>query len=93
MTHISLARWMSGECLAPVVGCIATCLPNGYGQKAVTMVSPVDIPPLLPVLPEDQKRSCAYLAEHGRAPLDTMRATVRGATTLPRLHACSGTGT
>ncbi|MCA9829781.1 MAG: primosomal protein N' [Dehalococcoidia bacterium] len=80
-THISLARWMSGEYLAPLWECIATCLPNGYGQKAVTMVSPVDIPPLLPVYPEDQK-ILAYLARHGRTPLDTLRATVRGATTL-----------
>jgi hypothetical protein len=27
----------------------------GYGQKAVTRVSPVDIPPLLPVYPKDQR--------------------------------------
>lgn len=79
--HISLARWMSREYLAPLWECVATCLPHGYGQKAVTMVSPVDIPPLLPVYPQDQ-RILAYLAEHGRVPLDTLRSSVPGATTV-----------
>ena len=80
-THIALARWMSREYLAPLWECVATCLPHGYGQKAVTMVSPVDIPPLLPVYPEDQK-ILAFLGRHGRVPLDTLRGSVPGATTV-----------
>ena len=51
--HIELARWISAEYLAPLWDCLACCLPSGYGQKAVTMVSPVDIPPLLPIYPKD----------------------------------------
>jgi primosomal protein N' (replication factor Y) len=73
--HIELARWMSGEYLAPLWECVACCLPSGYGQKAVTMVSPVDIPPLLPVYPKDQ-RILQYIAEHGRVSIDALRGAV-----------------
>lgn len=73
--HIELARWMSAEYLAPLWECVACCLPSGYGQKAVTMVSPVDIPPLLPVYPKDQ-RILQYIAEHGRVSIDALREAV-----------------
>src|SRR5512135_3132845 len=43
--HAQLARWMSATYLAPLWDCVAVCLPSGYGQKSVTMVSPVDVPP------------------------------------------------
>ena len=52
--HIALAEWMSEEYLAPLWDCVACCLPAGYGQRPVTMVSPVEIPPLLPVYPKGQ---------------------------------------
>lgn len=85
--HIELARWMSGEYLAPLWECIACCLPSGYGQKPVTMVSPVDIPPLLPVYPKDQ-RILQHIAEHGRVTLESLREAVGQVTmtTLERLQ-------
>lgn len=73
--HIALARWMSNEYLAPLWDCVASCLPPGYGQKAVTMVSPVDLPPLLPVYPKDQK-ILQYIAANGRVTLDALREAV-----------------
>lgn len=73
--HIALARWMSEEYLAPLWDCIACCLPSGYGQKAVTMVSPVDVPPLLPVYPKDQK-VLQYIAANGRVSVEALREAV-----------------
>ena len=73
--HIELARWMSNEYLAPLWECIATCLPSGYGQKAVTMVSPVDVPPLLPVYPKDQK-ILQFIAANGRVSVETLKDAV-----------------
>ncbi len=83
-THRGLARWMSQQYLAPLWDCIATCLPSGFGQKPVTMVSPVDVPPLLPVNPVD-RRILRHIAEHGRTPLDTLREAA-GNVTVPRLQ-------
>ena len=73
--HIELATWMANEYLAPLWECVATCLPSGYGQKAVTMVSPVDVPPLLPVYPKDQK-ILQFIAEHGRVSVDALKDAV-----------------
>ncbi|MCC6268323.1 MAG: primosomal protein N' [Dehalococcoidia bacterium] len=73
--HIALARWMSDEYLAPLWDCVACCLPSGYGQKAVTMVSPVDIPPLLPAYPKDQ-RILQYIAANGRVSIEALREAV-----------------
>jgi primosomal protein N' (replication factor Y) len=73
--HIALARWLSREYMAPIWDCVACCLPSGYGQKAVTMVSPVDVPPLLPVYPKDQ-RILQHIAEHGRVSLESLRESV-----------------
>ncbi|MDZ7728557.1 MAG: primosomal protein N' [Dehalococcoidia bacterium] len=73
--HIGIARWMSERYLAPLWDCIATCLPPGYGQRPVTMVSPVEIPALLPVQRRDQK-ILGYLAEHGRLTLESLREAV-----------------
>ena len=70
--HRELARWLSGRYLAPLWECVATCLPSGYGQRSVTVVSPVDLPLLLPSEPADQ-RVLRYLAEHGQTALDTLR--------------------
>src|SRR5437868_6513048 len=53
--HIELGRWLAETYLAPLWECLRLCLPHGYGQKSVTMVSPVEIPPLLPVYPQDQR--------------------------------------
>jgi primosomal protein N' (replication factor Y) len=85
--HLDLARWMSTEYLAPLWDCVACCLPSGYGQKAVTMVSPVDIPPLLPVYPKDQ-RILQFIAQHGRVTLDALKESVGNVslTTLQRLQ-------
>ncbi len=82
--HLELARWLSDTYLAPLWDCIAVSLPQGYGQKAVTMVSPVEIPPLLPVYPEDQ-RILRHIAEHGRVTLESLREAV-GNVTVPRLE-------
>ena len=83
-THIALARWLADFYLAPLWDCIATCLPSGYGQKAVTIISPVEIPPLLPVYPQDQ-RILQHIAGHGRVTIDALRDAV-GGVTLPRLQ-------
>lgn len=85
--HIELARWMSAEYLAPLWDCVACCLPSGYGQKAVTMVSPVEIPPLLPVYPKD-RRILQFIAEHGRVTVDALKESVGDVslTTLQRLQ-------
>lgn len=82
--HIALSRWMADYYLAPLWDCVATCLPSGYAQRAVTMVSPVEIPPLLPVYPRDQA-VLRFLAAHGRVTLDALREGVRGVT-LQRLQ-------
>jgi len=81
--HIALAKWMSATYLAPLWDCVTTCLPSGYGQKSVTMVSPVDVPPLLPVNRRDQK-VLQYIGAHGRVTLDALRDAV-GSVTLDRL--------
>jgi primosomal protein N' (replication factor Y) len=85
--HIELSRWMSAEYLAPLWDCVACCLPSGYGQKAVTMVSPVEIPPLLPVYPKD-RRILQFVAEHGRVTVDALKESVGDVslTTLRRLQ-------
>ena len=70
--HRELARWLSERYLAPLWECVATCLPSGYGQRSVTVVSPVDLPLLLPSDPADQ-RVLRYLGEHGQTALDTLR--------------------
>ncbi len=82
--HIQLARWMSETYLAPLWECVSTCLPPGYGQRAVTMVSPVDIPPLYPVYPKD-RRILKYIGEHGQTSVDTLREHV-GAVSMPVLE-------
>ena len=73
--HIELARWLSDTYLAPLWDCVATCLPAGYGQKAVTMVSPVDVPPLLPIYPKDAK-ILQFIASHGRSTVESMRESL-----------------
>ncbi|MCC6960130.1 MAG: primosomal protein N' [Dehalococcoidia bacterium] len=73
--HAALAQWLAGEYLAPLWDCVSCCLPAGYGQKPVTMVSPVDVPPLLPVYPKDQK-ILQYIAANGRVSLDELREHV-----------------
>ena len=85
--HIELARWLSETYLAPLWDCVAACLPSGYGQKSVTMVSPVDVPPLLPVYPKDA-RVLQYIAEHGRVTTEALREAVGqvSVTTLERLQ-------
>ncbi len=82
--HLRLAEWLSATYLAPLWECVAVCLPSGYGQKAVTMVSPVEIPPLLPIYPQDQ-RILQYVAAHGQVSVETLREAVRGLT-LTRLQ-------
>lgn len=73
--RIGLARWMAEEYLAPLWECVACMLPAGFGQKPVTMVSPVEVPPLLPVAPKE-RAVLQYLAEHGRVTLDALREAV-----------------
>ncbi|MCC7363935.1 MAG: primosomal protein N' [Dehalococcoidia bacterium] len=85
--HTQLAAWISETYLAPLWDCVATCLPSGYGQKPVTMVSPVEIPPLLPVYPKDQK-ILQYVAAHGQVAIDELREAVGSVSmsTLQRLQ-------
>jgi primosomal protein N' (replication factor Y) len=75
--HIELARWLSAYYLAPLWECVAVCLPHGYGQKAVTMVSPVEIPPLLPIYPQDQK-ILRFIEAHGRSSIEQLKEAVPG---------------
>ncbi len=86
-SHIELARWLSEEYLASLWDCIGVSLPPGYGQKAVTMVSPVDVPPLLPIYPKDRK-ILAFIGAHGQVTLDALRASVGSVSmsTLGRLQ-------
>lgn len=77
--HIALARWLSETYIAPLWDCVATCLPSGYGQKAVTMISPVAVPPLLPIYPKDQA-ILQFIAEHGQVTTDALREAVPGVT-------------
>ena len=88
--RIKLARWLSETYLAPLWECVAVCLPHGYGQKPVVMVSPVEIPPLLPVYPQDQ-RILQHLAVHGRVTFETLKEAVRGIT-LKRLERLQAEG-
>jgi len=81
--HIALGQWLSDRYLAPAWDCLAMSLPPGYGQKAVTMISPVDVPPLLP-FDERDRRILQHLAAHGRVTLDGLRDAV-GTVTLARL--------
>ena len=83
-TRISLARWLSAKYLAPLWDCVSVCLPSGYGQKAVTMDSPIDIPVLLPIYPEDQ-RILQYIAANGGVSVDALSDAVRGVS-LTRLR-------
>ncbi len=82
--HASLARWISQHYVAPLWDCVAACLPSGYGQKSVTMVSPVDVPPLLPIYPKDQA-ILQYIGSHGRASLEALREAA-GPVSLQRLQ-------
>jgi len=86
--HIALAEWMCEEYLAPLWECVACCLPAGYGQKPVTMVSPVEVPPLLPIYPKD-RAVLQYIAAHGRSPVEAIREAVGPVSmqTLLRLQA------
>jgi primosomal protein N' (replication factor Y) len=90
VTRIELAKWLSQTYLAPLWDCVAACLPSGYGQKFVTMVSPVDIPPLLPIYPKDQQ-ILRYIAEHGRVTTDVLREAI-GPVTLQRLQRLQDAG-
>ena len=88
--HRDLARWLSERYLAPLWDCVAVCLPSGYGQKSVTVVSPVDVPPLLPVDTTDRK-VLAHLGEHGQVTLEALRESV-GRVTLARLERLQDAG-
>ncbi len=68
----ALAQWLAERYLAPLWDCVAACLPAGYGQRPVTVVSPVDVPLLLPADAAD-RRLLGWLAEHGRVTLDALR--------------------
>lgn len=83
-THIRLARWLSDTYFASLWESVAVCLPSGYGQRAVTMISPVDVPPLLPVYPQDQ-RVLQFVAANGRVSFDQLKQAVPGIS-LPRLR-------
>ncbi|HJP41639.1 MAG TPA: primosomal protein N' [Dehalococcoidia bacterium] len=82
--HLALSYWLSTSYLAPLWDCIAASLPSGYGQKHMTMVAPVEIPPLLPVYPQDQ-RVLEFLAAHGRVTVEQLRAGA-GPITTARLQ-------
>src|SRR3970040_1072621 len=88
--HIALGSWLRATYLAPLWDCVATFRPSGYGQKSVTMVSPVDVPPLLPVNPRDQK-ILQYIGAHGRVTLDALREAL-GSVTLDRLKRLQDAG-
>lgn len=80
----NLAKWVSQAYLAPLWDCVATCLPTGFGQRPVTMVSPVAVPPLYPANPLD-RRILKHIGEHGQTPLDVLREAV-GTVTQARLR-------
>jgi len=88
--HRELARWLSDHYLAPLWECVTTCLPSGYGQRSVTVVSPVDVPLLLPSDPADQ-RVLRYLAENGQTALDTLRVAL-GQVPMDLLQRLQGSG-
>ncbi len=77
--HVALVRWMADHYLAPIWDCVATCLPPGFGQRPVTMVSPVEVPPLLPIDPKDHG-ILAYIGSHGQVTLEELQEKVHGIT-------------
>ncbi|MGI8926800.1 MAG: replication restart helicase PriA [Tepidiformaceae bacterium] len=88
--HIALARWLSATYLAPLWDCVSACLPSGYGQKPVTMVSPVEVPPLLPVYPGDQKVLQAIVAR-GQMTIEALREAT-GPLAMARLQRLQSEG-
>jgi primosomal protein N' (replication factor Y) (superfamily II helicase) len=82
--HRKLAGWLSATYLAPLWDCVAASLPTGYGQKSVTMVSAVDVPPLLPATPVEQK-VLQYVAGKGQVPLTAIRDAL-GTVPMERLR-------
>ncbi|MGK2964225.1 MAG: DEAD/DEAH box helicase, partial [Tepidiformaceae bacterium] len=82
--RIALPEWLAATYLSPLWECVALLLPEGYGQKPVTMVSAVDIPPLLPITRREQ-RVLQFLGEHGQVTLEALREAVPGVT-LPSLQ-------
>lgn len=77
--HIALAEWMADAYLAPLWDAVAACLPPGYSQTPVTMVTPTAVPALYPA-DAAERRILEYLAAHGRVPLTDLRAAVPAAT-------------
>lgn len=77
--HIALAEWLAETYLAPLWDAVAACLPPGYSQNPVTMVTAVDIPALYPV-DEVERQILELVATRGRIPLTELRAAVPGAT-------------
>ena len=82
--HIDLADWMVEHYLAPLWDCLAVSMPSGYGQRSVTMVSAVDVPPLLPLDGKDAK-ILHRVAGKEQVTLDALRESV-GTVTMERLR-------
>jgi len=88
--HLELAVWLAERYLSPLWEAVAVCLPPGLAQNPVTMVTAVNIPPLLPPNEGDQ-RVLRWLAAHPRVTLGTLRKSVREAT-LDRLRRLQAAG-
>ena len=83
-THITLSHWVADTYLSPIWDAVAVSLPPGYGQRPVTVISPVEIPPLLPIYPQDQK-ILRYVGAHGQVTIETLKAAI-GPVSLTRLQ-------
>ncbi len=88
--HLQLAAWLSERYLSPLWDAVAACLPPGFVQNPVTMVTAVSIPALLPPNEPEQK-ILRWLASRRRATLNSLRKAVPEAT-LDRLRRLQSAG-
>ena len=89
-SHRHIALWMNNHYKAPIWNCVSTCLPAGYGQKSLTIISPIKIPVLLPSDPKNAK-ILSYLSKQGQVPLDHLQKAI-GPIPLKKLEALQKQG-
>lgn len=77
--HIALAEWMAEEYLAPLWDAVAACLPPGYAQTPVTMVTSAAVPALYPA-DAAERRILEFVTSRGQVTLAELRAAVPAAT-------------
>jgi primosomal protein N' (replication factor Y) len=77
--HIALAEWLTEEYLAPLWDAVAVCLPPGYSQTPVTMVTARNVPALYPG-DASERRILQFVSSRGQVSLAELRQAVPEAT-------------